>query len=71
MTLENLAQIGKVKPHSTSREEIARLMAAVRRNLKDARLDGISPETQFDVAYKAVMQCALVALKISLLRRRT
>lgn len=62
MTLENLAQIGKVKPHNTSREEIARLMAAVRRNLKDARLDGISPETRFDVAYKAVMQCALAAL---------
>lgn len=62
MTLENLAQIGKVKPHNTSREEIARLMTAVRRNLKDARLDGISPETRFDVAYRAVMQCALVAL---------
>lgn len=62
MTLENLAQIGKVKPHNASREEIARLMTAVRRNLKDARLDGISPETRFDVAYKAVMQCALVAL---------
>lgn len=62
MTLENLAQVGKVKPHSASREEIARLMAAVRRNLKDARLDGISPETRFDVAYKAVMQCALAAL---------
>lgn len=62
MTLENLAQIGKVKPHNTSREEIARLMTAVRRNLKDARLEGNSAETRFDVAYKAVMQCALVAL---------
>ncbi len=62
MTLENLAQIGKVKPHNTSREEIARLMAAVRRNLKDAHLGGISSETRFDVAYKAVMQCGLVAL---------
>lgn len=62
MTLENLAQIGKVKPHNTSREEITRLMTAVRRNLKDARLVGVSSETRFDVAYKAVMQCALVAL---------
>lgn len=34
MTLENLAQIGKLKPHKTTREEIARLLAAVRRNLK-------------------------------------
>lgn len=62
MTLENLAQIGKVKPHKITRQEIARLLTAVRRNLKDACLDGISPETRFDVAYKAVMQCALVAL---------
>jgi len=62
MTLENLAQIGKLKPHKATREEIARLMAAAQRNLADARLRGISPETRFDVAYKAAMQCALVAL---------
>lgn len=62
MTLENLFQIGKVKPHKTTRAEIAQLLAAVQRNLKDARLDAISPETRFDVAYKAVMQCALAAL---------
>lgn len=62
MTLENLAQIGKLKPHNVTREEIARLMAAARRNLADARLRGISPETRFDVAYKAALQCALSAL---------
>ena len=38
MTLDNLLQIGKLKPHKTSREEIAKLMAAVRRNLKDAHI---------------------------------
>jgi len=37
-------------------------MAAARRNLADARLRGISPETRFDVAHKAAMQCALMAL---------
>lgn len=62
MTLENLAQIGKVKPHKTTRQEVARLLTAVRRNIKDARHDDISPESRFDIAYKAVMQCALVAL---------
>ena len=61
MTLENLAQIGKLKPHKTTREEIARLLAAVRRNLKDAKLTSISPESRFDIAYKAVMQCGLIA----------
>ena len=62
MTLENLAQIGKLKPHKTTREEIARLLAAVRRNLKDAKLTSISPESRFDIAYKAVMQCGLIAV---------
>lgn len=62
MTLDNLSRIGKVKPHRTTREEIARLLAAARRSLKDARLVGISAESKFDLAYKAVMQCALAAL---------
>jgi len=62
MTLENLLQIGKLKPHKATREEIGKLLAAVARNLKDAHIDGISPETRFDVAYKAVMQCALIAM---------
>lgn len=62
MTLENLAKIGKLNPHKTNREEIARLLAAVRRNMKDARLTSISPESRFDIAYKAVMQCALIAV---------
>jgi len=38
------------------------LLAAVRRNLKDARHDDISPESCFDIAYKSVMQCALIAV---------
>lgn len=62
MTLENLAQIGKVKPHKVTPQESGRLLTAVRRNLQDAHFDGISPETRFDIAYRAVMQCALVAL---------
>jgi hypothetical protein len=41
---------------------VQRLLAAIRRNLADAAVPGISDETRFDVAYKAVMQCALVAM---------
>lgn len=62
MTLENLQRIGKLKPHKTTREEIERLLAAMRRNLKDACNAEISPESRFDIAYKAIMQCALVAM---------
>jgi hypothetical protein len=62
MTLENLARIGKLRRHSPTPAEITRLIAAVHRNLRDARVAGISAETRFDVAYKAVMQCSLAAL---------
>jgi uncharacterized protein (UPF0332 family) len=62
MTLQNLAKIGRLHPHETTPEEIRRLLAAAERNLKDARLKANSPETRFDCAYKAIMQCALVAM---------
>jgi HEPN domain-containing protein len=62
MTLENLVQIGKLKPHKPTPEEIAKLLVAVRRNLRDAHVDAISSESRFDLAYKAIMQCALVAV---------
>lgn len=65
MTLENLAQIGKLKPHRPAREEIGKLLAAcrrhtseatctgaVRRNLKDARHTDLSAESRFDIALR-------------------
>lgn len=39
-----------------------RLLSAAARNLADARVTSISPETRFDAAYKAIMQTALVAM---------
>ena len=62
MTLENLLRIGKLKQHKATREEVSRLLAAMRRNLKDAHNTEISAESRFDIAYKAVMQCALAAM---------
>jgi hypothetical protein len=37
-------------------------LAAATRNLADSRAAGISDETRFDCAYKAIMQCALIGL---------
>lgn len=51
-----------MKEHQPTPAEVQRLLAAIDRNLSDAAVAGISDETRFDVAYKAVMQCALVAL---------
>jgi hypothetical protein len=62
MTLENLLKIGQLKSHATDATEIQRLLDAARRNLADAHVETISPETRFDAAYKAIMQAALVAL---------
>jgi hypothetical protein len=62
MTLQNLLKIGRLKEHQPTAAEVQRLLAAVNRNLQDAAADNISDETRFDAAYKAVMQCALVAM---------
>lgn len=62
MTLENLLKIGRLKVHEPDDAEVQRLLAAIKRNLADAAAVNISDETRFDAAYKAVMQCALVAM---------
>lgn len=62
MTLQNLLQIGQLKEHEATREEVRALLDAARRNLADAQVTAISLETRFDAAYKAIMQLSLVAL---------
>ena len=62
LSLKNLLKIGQLKEHPPDPQEIRRLLAAAARNLADARVTEISPETRFDAAYKAVMQAALAAL---------
>jgi hypothetical protein len=62
MTLQNLSRIGKLKEHEATPAEVQRLLAAIDRNLADTSVEGLSDETRFDAAYKAVMQCALVAM---------
>ena len=62
VSLQNLLKIGQLKEHSPDAAEVQRLLAAAGRNLADARVTTISPETRFDAAYKAVMQAALAVL---------
>lgn len=62
MSLQNLLKIGQLKPHPPDAGEVRRLLSAAARNLADARVKSISPETRFDAAYKAIMQAALVVL---------
>ena len=63
--MQNLLKIGQLKTHPPDAAEIARLLAAARRNLVDAAVTSISPRSvpkRFDAAYKAIMQSALAAL---------
>ena len=62
MTLENLAGIGKLKPHAATREEVAKLLAAAERNLRDARRHENSDGTRYICAYNAIVQSAQAAL---------
>ena len=62
MTLENLLAIHRLQSFTPSREGVQRLLAAAQRNLTDARLAALSADNRFDVAYKAIMQCAMIGL---------
>src|SRR3990172_8877046 len=62
VSLQNLLKIGQLKSHPPDAAEVQRLLAAAARNLADARVREISPETRFDAAYKAIMQAALAAM---------
>lgn len=62
MSLDELLRDGRLKAHAPNREESARLLSAAQRNLADAQLACLSDESRFDLAYKAIMQCAMLAL---------
>jgi hypothetical protein len=62
MSLENLVKTNQLQRHTTNPQEVERLLASADRNLADSRNESISDETRFDAAYKAIMQCAMVAL---------
>jgi hypothetical protein len=62
MTLENLLRIGKLKAHAADEAEIARLLGSADRALKDAAAAGLSSDSRLDLAYRALMQAALVAV---------
>lgn len=67
MTLENL--IGKgLEREPASRGEITRLLNKIATKLADAKVESISLETRFDIAYEALLQIGIVALRCHNLR---
>jgi hypothetical protein len=62
MTLDNLVAIGRLQRLTPDEAFVRRLAAAARRNLEDARVEKISTDARFDLAYKSIMQHAMAAL---------
>jgi hypothetical protein len=61
MSLKNLLGIS-LDAVAADKAAVGLLIAAAQRNIADAQLQGLSTENQFDAAYKAIMQLAMVAL---------
>jgi uncharacterized protein (UPF0332 family) len=62
MNLKQLLNQGRLKPHKTSKKEIANLLELVKRDIKDAKVEGLSPDRKFACAYNAVLQLASVLI---------
>lgn len=62
MTLKNLVGLGRLEGHATDARQVAEMLAGIGRCIADAKVDAISEETRFDAAYRAIMNCAMVAL---------
>jgi len=62
MTWQELLAAGRVEPHVTSKQELDDLRGAIRRNLQDAALPGLSADNKFGLAYEAGLLLAKMAV---------
>jgi hypothetical protein len=65
MTLRNLLATGQLGEHETDATQVMQVLASVLTALEDARNEAISLESRFDIAYRAIMQCSMVALWVN------
>jgi hypothetical protein len=61
--LENLVVIGRLKREPSARNEYSGMLSAARVRLKDARNEGLDPDSRFDLAYGAAHRLAMAALR--------
>jgi uncharacterized protein (UPF0332 family) len=54
-----------IRRHSTSRDEIGRLLAIAHRDIQQSQTPGLGPEWRFDIAYNAALQLSTAALAAS------
>jgi len=62
VTWARLLANNEVQRHKTSKKELDKLRAVIRRDLADASLDGASADRRFATAYNAALQAAKMAI---------
>jgi len=65
MSLDNLVRIGQLEKVEALPTDVQRLLEAAQRALQDANTPGLSNESRFDIAYRAIMQAANAVLQAS------
>jgi len=56
---------GWVRPHQSSPQEVAALLAVIERDLETSDSEGLNDDWRFAIAYNAALQSASLALKAS------
>jgi hypothetical protein len=62
MSLKNWLEIGQLVDHEANAAQVRGMLEAIRQNIEDARSGSVSAETRFEAAYRAITQCAMIAL---------
>jgi len=62
MSLERWAQNGWLRPHKTSPNEVANILALIERDLCDSARSEVSSDWRFNIAYNAGLQLATLVL---------
>ena len=61
--LAKLAELGHLKVEAYSEQEFKNLVDSAHKRIRDARKEGLSSESRFDLAYNASHSLALAALR--------
>lgn len=61
--LDNLVEIGKLKPEPPDQQEFNGMLRSARRSLQDVQVSGLSEEGRFTLAYGAAHALSLAALR--------
>lgn len=71
MTLRNLLATRQLHEHEADPLQVKCMLGSALTALEDAGMEGVSAVTRFDAAYRAIMQCSMVALWASGFRPAT